>query len=239
MRTGPEIERIDFAGEPAWRKRYFGSPRRWRLKLLDRVARILGVTALRPPPRPLGAAALDTELGRIRALAAAGVHVPRVLSFDADQLVLSDLGQTLAVRLRQSDRDQAAHWFNQAASAIVDVHRKGHYLGQPQARNIVIDGDARIGFLDFEEDPGEIMSLVDAQVRDWLLFMAGTARHMPQDEGELAQLLQPWLAQVPEAVGSRLRWAATRLGFLAWLVRFKGSRAAGIGKAIRALGGAG
>ena len=73
------VERVDVDGHPAWAKRYGNEPRRFRLALLDAVVRLLGVPALRPPPRHAGDAARGTEQRRIQQLADAGVLVPTVL----------------------------------------------------------------------------------------------------------------------------------------------------------------
>lgn len=229
------IQRIQYAGQTAWRKCHGGGSRRWRLRALDLVVRALGLTALRPPPHPVGGEASAIELRRLSELSARGVRVPRVLAQDTCCLVLSDLGPTLASVLRESDPDTAARWFSLAAAEIARIHSAGAYLGQPQARNMAIDGQGHIGFLDFEEDPLEVMSLEDAQVRDWLLFMAGTVRHVPHDAVQLGQMLQEPLSDVPEGVREKLSDAVSRLGFIAGLNRFEGRRAGGLGKAVKAL----
>lgn len=233
--SDPDIHSMHFNGERAWDKRYEGRSRRWRLRALDLVVRALDVSALRPPPHRTGAAACAIEKRRLTELAATGVLVPRVLQTGTERLLLSDMGQTLAHRLRTSNATEAGRWFSEAAWAIAKVHRQDAYLGQPLARNLTVDAHGNIGFLDFEEDPVEVMTRTDAQVRDWLLFAAGTARHLPHDERELGELLRPVLASAHQDVRENLRSSVKRLGFLAWLAHLKRSRAAGIGKAIRML----
>lgn len=235
---GAGVSAVRFEGEPAWCKRYGSTRRTWRLKALDRVARVLDLAPLRPPPHPVGTEACETEIRRLAELAAQGVRVPRVLARGADHLVLSDIGPTLASRLRGAAPAEAARLFRQAAGAIAGVHRQAGYLGQPLARNIAIDDAGRVGFLDFEEDPAQVMSLCDAQVRDWLLFVSGTARHLPQGGGAVADLLRPTLADAPAPVREGIAAAASRLGFLSWLGGVGGRRGAGLGKAIATLRGA-
>ena len=229
------IQRIQFAGQTAWLKCRGGGSRRWRLGALDLVVRALGLTALRPPPHPVGEEASAAELRRLLQFSGHGVRVPQVLAQDACCLVLSDLGSTLASVLRQSTPAAAARWFSLAAAEITRVHSAGAYLGQPQARNIAIDDKGRIGFLDFEEDPLEVMGLEDAQVRDWLLFVAGTARHMPHDADQLGLMLQEPCSTLPERVRQKLSGAVSRRGFIAGLNRFQGRRVGGLGKAVMTL----
>lgn len=233
-RFAPGIHPVHFEGEPAWHKQYGGRERRWRLRLLDLLVRLFGITALRPPPHPVGTEARALEAGRLRQLAAAGVRVPRILAEGDSHLVLSDLGETLPGRLRGPDPDSAGAWFVRAARSIAGVHAGGNYLGQPQARNIVVDAEGRIGFIDFEEDPRQIMDLADAQARDWLLFMAGTARHVPHTGPELGGLLRPILRAASPQVRESLQRAVRRLGFLGVLARLRGPRVAGLGKAVLA-----
>lgn len=238
------VRRIDHEGRPAWHKRYGGGSRRLRLKLLDWVVRGLGVPVLRPPPRHAGDAARRAEQRRLQALRASGVQVPEILSAGDGFLVLGDMGSTLAARLRQVDPEEAGRLLASAAHEVARVHAAGLYLGQPLARNITVDEAGRVGFLDFEEDPGEILPVPQAQARDWLVFAAGAARHAPFDDVWLARTLRPALEGVPEEARGLLRSSVERLGFLRPLTARLGRRPAGIGKAVASLqralaGGAG
>ena len=161
--------------------------------------------------------------------------MPQVFELGHGRLVLSDMGQTLAHRIHTTVVRTTGLRFSRAAGAITNVHQRGAYLGQPMARNLMVDTHEQIGFLDFEKDPAEVMTLVDAQVRGWLFFAAGTARHLSQDAVELADPLRPALARARPSVQHRLRSNLKRLGFLAWLTHLRGRRAAGIGKAVRSL----
>lgn len=229
------VSRIEHEGRPAWHKRYGGGSRRLRLKLLDWVVLGIGVPVLRPPPRHPGDAARRVEQRRLQELWASGVHVPEVLSSGDGFLVLGDMGSTLAGRLRRVDPDEAGRLLAAAAQEVARVHAAGLYLGQPLARNITLDETGRIGFLDFEEDPGEVLSIVESQARDWLVFSAGVARHAPFDEEWLARIIGPALDRVPAEARNLLRTSVGRLGFLRPLTAKLGRRAAGIGKAVASL----
>ena len=160
-----------------------------------------------------------------------------------DCLLLSDMGQTLAERLRRSRPEEARVLVSRAVEAIAAVHARGGYLGAPVARNLTVDAQGRIGFIDFEEDPGEVMPLADAQARDWLVFSAGVSRHVPFDEHELAGLLAAGLRGERLPSRSALARALDRLTFLRRPTAWLGGRAAGIAKALgslrRAIGSSG
>ncbi|TXK65880.1 serine/threonine protein phosphatase [Alkalisalibacterium limincola] len=229
------VERIDVDGQPAWAKRYGNELRRFRLALLDAAVRLLGVPALRPPPRHAGDDARATEQRRILQLAGADVVVPGVLHSGEATLVLADIGRTLAAHLREVDAAGAERLFADAAEAIACVHAAGQYLGQPLPRNITIDAIGRIGFLDFEEDPGEVMDLRHAQARDWLVFTSGVAKYLPLDEQRMGKIIADAMASVPAVTRDEVARSVARLGFLETLTRPLGRRAASLGKAVAAL----
>jgi hypothetical protein len=149
--------------------------------------------------------------------------------------VLGDLGETLPGHLRRAGGAAAEPLFRAAVDAIAGVHAYGHYLGQPLPRNLTLDAGGRIGFIDFEEDPGEVMDLVRAQTRDWLVFCSGVARHVPFGEARMAELLRGPLAAATPAVRRELCHSVRRLGFLRVLTRPLGRRAASLGTAVASL----
>ncbi|MDQ3511785.1 MAG: serine/threonine protein phosphatase [Pseudomonadota bacterium] len=229
------VHRFELNGQPAWLKRYGRHGRTLRLAALSLVVRRLDVLSLQPPPRHLGDDARATEQRRIGELRELQVRVPSVLGHGNGFLVLSDLGETLSVRLRRSEPREAERLFSEVAQAIVRVHADGGYLGQPLARNIAVSPDGEIGFLDFEEDPGEVMTLQQAQVRDWLIFVAGAARHLPCDEVRMGELIGRVLREAQPEVRSMLAASTARLDFLRSLCRWFGRRAGGLGKAVHGL----
>lgn len=230
-----EVLRLEVGGRTAWFKRYGGSQRSVRMRALDWVAQRLGVIPLRAPPRRVGAGGRHVEERRLAELAALDVPVPKVLARGQDCLVLSDMGQTLAHRLRRSTPEEARDLVARAVEAVAQVHARGGYLGGPVARNLTVDAEGRIGFIDFEEDPGEVMPLVQAQARDWLVFSAGVARHVPFGEEELASILAAGLRREPEPLRGELGESVQRLSFLRRLAAWLGGRAAGLAKALASL----
>lgn len=228
---------IDHHGRKAWLKRHGGGRRRLRLAALGGVARRLRVPALLPAPRHGAEAARQTELRRLEILRAAGLTVPEVLEAGPGYIILSHQGRPLAARLRDGDvdPDTRALLLQDAAGAIARAHDAGMYLGQPLARNITLDDEGRVAFIDFEEDPGEVMGLDEAQVRDWLLFAYGCARRLPAGAPELAAALQTGLAAARPAVGAGLADAVERLRFIERLPSWMGAGTIRLKSALAAL----
>ncbi len=169
-------EPIVIDGRRAWLKQYGQGGRALALGALGCVARLFHLEALRPPPHRGGEAARDIEARRIAELHAQAVNVPQVLGTGRAALVLSDNGRSLASCLREADEAGRDALVRHALAAIAASHARGAYFGQPLPRNMTFDGE-RIGFIDFEEDPLEVMDLAQAQARDWLMFGYGVAKY--------------------------------------------------------------
>lgn len=223
-------------GREAWCKDY--RPERGRrlgLFLLDLLARSLRIPALRPVAPAAPEVRLATEVRRLGELAAAGVRVPPVLRSGGTELCIGDIGRSYSPALREAAGDPAARdeLVGLAAAAIAAAHRAEVCLGAPFPRNLTLDG-RQIGFLDFEEDPGTVMPLAAAKVRDWALFAYGVARHYP-DGAALAACLRPHVAAAEPAVLGGLAHLARKLAGIGRLSRLFGRRAAAIGVALEAL----
>jgi hypothetical protein len=101
-----------------------------------------------------------------------------------------------------------------AMATLADAHARGAYLGQPLPRNMTWDGE-NVGFLDFEEDPLEVMDLPTAQARDWLMFGYGVAKYYDHRGEVLQDLLIEAMRAGPAGCWRRpfspctrpLRWA--------------------------------
>ncbi|MCD9028404.1 serine/threonine protein phosphatase [Luteimonas sp. BDR2-5] len=219
------VETIVVAGHDAWLKAYDrAGSRRLSLGVLDAIARGLQLDALRPPPHPGGGEARRIEARRLAELEALGVRVPRVIGEGESTLLLSDIGMTMAARLRAADGDADAidALTTRVIAAIADAHARGAYLGQAIPRNIAIDDAGNVGFLDFEEDPLEVMSLPQAQARDWLLFAFGVAKYYDGRTDALAGMLARGLHAEPDEVVHQAQRVERLQGFaqrIRWLGR--------------------
>ncbi|WP_242108131.1 serine/threonine protein phosphatase [Luteimonas aquatica] len=225
-------------GRRVWIKSYpDGGGRRFSLALLDGIARRLGLGALRPPPHRGGGQAKRIEARRLRELQAQGVPVPALLDEDAATLRLGDLGPSLASRLREAGGDPARQdaLVRAAIAAIGAAHRRGAYFGQPVPRNIAVADDGRVGFLDFEEDPLEVMTLEQAQARDWVLFTFGIAPYYDERPDTLVALLDGAFRDEPADVGAHAHVVGERLGWLVQPLRRLGRSARALAHSIFAI----
>lgn len=189
------VEPIVIEGQRAWLKQYGEGSRRVALGLLNFVAHRFQLDALRPPPHRGGDAAREIEARRLGELAAQGVKVPHVIGSGHAALVLGDNGNSFNTCLRQADAAGRDRLVAAAMQAIAMAHRKGAYFGQPLPRNLTWDG-RQVGFIDFEEDPLEVMDLAQAQARDWLMFGYGVAKYYE----DRPQRLQALMAQAMDGV---------------------------------------
>ncbi len=222
-------EPIVLHGQRAWLKQYGPGGRALASAVLTWISRRFQLDALRPPPHRGGDAARDVEMRRLAELKAQDVNVPEVIGSGRATLVLCDNGPSLASCLRAADEGGCDELVVLAMRAIEQAHRNGAYFGQPLPRNMTYDGRA-IGFIDFEEDPLEVMDLTQAQARDWLMFAYGVAKYYRHRPGVLQALLTKGLGDERASV---LAHAHAVSGRLRQLARFSLSlgysrRAAGV-----------
>ena len=189
-----------------------------RYRLLSGLARLTRNPLLRPVPTPGGAEGQRIEVARLRALAAAGVRVPELLWVGKDHLVMRRIqGHTLE-HYFSVDSHSGLAAFRQGLEGLGDVHRRGQYLSQGFARNILVS-DGTLVYIDFEDDPLQAMDIDDARARDVLSYLQSAIwinRAAPPD---LLAAWTAWTVQAPPAVVARIRHAARGLGWLRHLPR--------------------
>ncbi|MDA7418712.1 hypothetical protein PGB34_20255 [Xenophilus arseniciresistens] len=210
--------------ERVWLKKAGPRHSRLRYQLLALISRTLRLDMLTPVPNLGGETAIATEARRLRALAESGLRVPRVLAQTADGLLISDLGRdgrpatVFNERLEQAAASGPvallAAW-REGLEAIAAVHARGAYLSQAFARNLMHCPDGVIGFIDFEDDPGEALSIAECQARDWLSYLHSTALPLRASKPEGAgEAWRATLAQADPAVRERIALAARRVRWL-------------------------
>ena len=216
-RTG-RIEVFDTAGGPVLVKGQRPPRHPLRYQVLNALARLLGVPFLKAAPMHGGARAQQIELARLRALAAAGARVPRVLHAAPDHFVMQWLGDANLSALLHGAHPQGAALWRAGGDELARVHAHDQYLSQGFARNLIVDTHAQpprlAGAIDFEDDPAEVMSVPEAQVRDWLAFLQSTLWTLALPADEVDAQLDAWLAAEPSPVRALFLRAGRRLGWL-------------------------
>jgi hypothetical protein len=224
------VTRVKYQGKQAWRKQYAEQGRRKRMVVLRWLARCLGMNALLAPAPLSPTQACATEREMIQRLHQHDVLVPKILDEGDDYLVLSDVGTIFSIACRQaSSVEMRLDLLKKAFNALNDLHGCGGYLSQAFARNLtVLDG--RIGFIDLEEDPKQVMPLPAAQARDILFFVHSTARFMSDAPQRYEALLKACLEQVPMEIRAEIAKVSRVLKYLVPLTRlFRGrARMAGL-----------
>lgn len=225
------VEPIVIEGQRAWLKQYAKGRRVLALGLLNVVAHHFKLDALRPPPHRGGQGACRTESRRLRELHAQGVNVPQLLGSGEAALLLEDNGCCFNICLRRADPVGRDVLVATALQAIAAAHATGAYFGQPLPRNLTWDG-TRVGFIDFEEDPLEVMNLVHAQARDWLMFAYGAARYYPDRPRQLQLLMTQTMREIEPRVIAHVHAVSWRLHRLARTLLYMGRPARRLAQAI-------
>ncbi len=142
-----------------------------RYRLLSWLAGALKNPLMIPVPNYGGVKSQRIEVDRLRRLASAGLSVPNVLYETESYFVMQGFpGVPLDSKLALP-KDQSSPAFDRGLKAISLVHAFGECLSQGFARNILIDDVDGLWFIDHEDDPLEVLTLPQAQARDWLLYL--------------------------------------------------------------------
>ena len=192
-------------------------------RILNAAARLLGVPFLGAVPVHGAAESQAVEIRRLQALRAAGARVPEVLHVAPDHFVMSWLGANQLANLLHQRHPAAFDLWLQGARSLVRVHAAGQYLSQCFGRNMIVDDSADpprfAGMIDFEDDPLEVMSLPEAQVRDWLIYLQSTLWDLHVPESRIDSTLRELMAAERPEVRALFATACERLGWLHRLPR--------------------
>lgn len=181
--------------------------------LLRSMARVFGDSLARPVPDYGGKRAQDLEVSRLQSLAQAGLPVPEVLHQSEDYVVLPWIESRALDSYMTSSPLEAAAMFSRGLMGIRQVHEKGQYLSQGFARNILVSVDA-LWFIDFEDDPLEVMSLAQAQARDYVLFLLSTVWLNPAAAPHFQEAWRAISSSVPAPVRDLLLDVTRQFGWL-------------------------
>lgn len=210
-------------GQYCWiRKAMPSNIQPWLYRLLALATKLSRLTVLTPSPKAGGTIGLQTEINLIQQLKQANILVPDILAHDAQALMMSDLGTInleTAWYQHQHDPQQAIELWQLGLNAIAQVHQANLHLSQCFARNMILTATQQIGFIDFEDNPRNVLSLTDCQIRDWLCYLHSGAiiMHSIGVAQEAQTAWQNTISQQPIVVQTEL---ARLLKRIAWLRHF-------------------
>ena len=183
-------------------------------RAVDLLARLFSLPMLGPVPAHGGERGQAVEVQRLRTLHAAGLPVPDVLHAEPGFFVMQRLDGPNLVQVIERAGPEARQAWQHGMATLVAVHALGHTLSHAFARNFIVTSDGP-AMIDFEDDPLEAMSLVEAQARDWLLYLHSTVWQLAHvDPAALHADLAVALDAERTDVRDLVRRAGKRLSFL-------------------------
>lgn len=190
-----------------------------RYELLSWLAKLLGTPVIKPVPIHGGLQAQCVEVNRLSRLASAGLSVPAVLYEAEHYFVMQGFtGVPLDSKLTLP-KEHSTPAFERGLKAISHIHSSGECLSQGFARNILINDADGIWFIDHEDNPLEVLSLPQAQARDWLLYLLSTVWLNRSHWVDWQARWLDTLEKTAPVVKSELTVATLRLRWLQWLPR--------------------
>lgn len=219
MDSKQRIEKITTEQGVYWLKKAAPARGIFRYHALNLFSWLLRLPLLKAVPQPGGKQAIANELQRLTALHQAGVLVPRIMAHEADWLLIEDVGVSIVRTLKQKSTAQSTRQqlFKQCLQAIKKLHQQKQYLSQGFIRNMLFDEASNdIAFIDFEDDPLQVMSLAEAQARDLLLLVNSTARFFVKDQAYFNQAISEFLEGHDAEMVAALKTTTARMQ---WITR--------------------
>lgn len=219
MQSAERIEKLDTPKGCFWLKKAAPARGVFRYHALNLFSWLLRLPLLKAVPQPGGAQAVATEVNRLEQLTSAGITVPSVVAKSTDWLLINDVGVSIIKIMKQPSTTQSTQQqlFQMCLDAIKLLHQQGQYLSQGFIRNMLwVKAEDKVAFIDFEDDPLEVMTLAEAQARDLLLLVNSTARFFVNDPTFFQHSIQRFIADHDNAMVQSLRITTQRMQ---WVTR--------------------
>lgn len=177
-----------------------------------------------------GPEALKAEASRLRKLASLGVSVPQIVAEGKGWIMLNDIGRPLTgwIRDPKVSREHKRTIVKQASEQLALLHKQGLWHGRPAFRDMAYDGKT-FGFLDFEEDPGRILTPDQCMMRDALLYSHSLHRYLADDRPMILEAIETYRQLAPKSSWRNTVFFARKVwliyGLLALLHRYLGKDA--------------
>ncbi|MDX3775186.1 hypothetical protein QE250_13790 [Chromatiaceae bacterium AAb-1] len=144
---------------------------------------------------------LKREAQRLQLLKEKGFRVPHVLLSSEEYLVMNDIGPSVKYWLTEAGISplERQRILMAAAAALAGLHQQNRWHGRPALRDLCWDGK-HIGFIDFEEDPHQYLSIDQCMARDVLIFVHGLYRYLPESDPAILMAISEYQRLAPGRV---------------------------------------
>jgi tRNA A-37 threonylcarbamoyl transferase component Bud32 len=214
------IESYKIENKKVWLKKASSRHSSWIYLPLTWFSKIFGLGFLKPVPNYGGEISIKCEVKRIQQLSQTGIHVPEILAYSSQGILLKDAARENkpVLQLQEALKQEAStetrlSLYTDAIQQIQSIHNASCYLSEAFSRNILVDQDRNFSFIDFETDPGEVLTLDECYARDWLCFIFSTASCFNEDEiDQVRYLLRDHLIKDQKTyhtlckVGRKIKW---------------------------------
>ncbi|TDR23603.1 lipopolysaccharide kinase InaA family protein [Marinicella litoralis] len=217
MDSVERVEKISTDQGIFWLKKTAPARGVFRYHALNLFSWLMRLPLLKAVPQPGGKQAIANEVHRIQQLTKAGVNVAELLAHDDDWLLLKDGGQSIVKIMKQENTQQAVKQklLQTCLNAIKQLHQKNLYLSQGFIRNMLLNESTQtVTFIDFEDDPLEVMGIAHAQARDLLLLVNSTARFFVHDQTFFNNAIQHFISDHDPAMIDALRTTTNRMQWI-------------------------
>ncbi len=216
--------------EKVWVRRADPHHAMWPYYILGAVAKLLRADALKPVPSLGGVDAIKNEAHKLQTLKEHNILAPTLLAQNEQALMMSnisdesDLMKALLKAKQENDNEKVFSLWCLGVSAIAEVHNKNQHLNQCFARNMMLCSNETtgytIGFIDFEDNPAQYLSLEECQIRDWLCYMHSTVLLL-DDEPTLKQAMKQFKAILGDKADCTIEKINKNIKYMKWLRYFK------------------
>ncbi|NVK22640.1 MAG: hypothetical protein HWD86_08985 [Kangiellaceae bacterium] len=217
LQTDKKITSFTANNNVYWLKRAEEENRRLSYIFLNTISKITDIPIIQAIPKAEKSKVLALEIERIESFSKHNVKVPQIVAHSQDYIVLTDLGRTMSSLLKDKSLqtiDFKREILQKAIAALLDIHQKKLYLSQAVVRNICINKELEVGFIDFEDDPNQSLLLEQTQARDILLFTTSSARFYISDRDYYKQAIKDLLAQYPDTMVTEISKFASKFNWV-------------------------
>ncbi len=181
----------------------------------------IGLLLTRATNNPLYLPAIDSgkdsvnsEAMRLLHLGARGMPVPPVVARGDGWFLIPGMGTAIRDLLRNpaSPESFRQQLMIQAAGALGRLHAGGFWHGKPTLRDMIWDGE-QIWYVDFEEDPGAMLSPDQCMVRDCMFMLYSLCRYLDPGDPVLQDALDAYRDAAPVHVWHGAQTLARGMNF--------------------------